>query len=324
MYQLSRHFLLFGLAACASLLSVNAFAQGNLTPQQWLERMTKEGKKLNYEGAFTYQYGDQIISAKLYHTFKDGESKRRLVYLDGEQGEVLSQGNTVTYMKTSSQQGMSSSAPRAAVAAGFNGLGKRLNGLQTAYTLTMGKAARVAGRDAVVLKMQPRDPFRYEQKLFIDKQTGLLLKSETMGDDTRPLERFQFVQLKVGEPIKDEKFKPAKAWKKSFVRTQQLLGLQSEQPTLDWRLAWVPNGYTLVSSNKAKKNSSCLYSDGMSSFSVYLEPEVLQTAGGVMRKGASVVVSKVVELNGRKNTAIVVGDIPIATAERILQSVSVK
>ncbi|MEM8594789.1 MAG: MucB/RseB C-terminal domain-containing protein, partial [Pseudomonadota bacterium] len=287
--------------------------------KSWIKKMAMNADKLNYSGIVSYQYGDVLVSAKMEQRDIKGKKHTRLVYLDGGQGGFIGEDNKVMFMGAKSAKKEKQS--KQLVNSNIQSLPRRLSSLGDTYRLTMNGQKKVAGRTAVVVKMEPTDPFRYAHKLYIDKQTSLLLKTETMGDGSVPLERFQFMQVNLN-PAKNDNFLAAiETTKKAVVSTMNVMA-GSPRNTLDWELSWVPKGYSLVSSKKdSSSRESCLYTDGMSSFSVYVEPKTRKFKEGVMRQGASIVVSKSVNLKRKQSVVTVAGDIPITTAERIVRSV---
>jgi len=57
---------------------------------------------------------------------------------------------------------------------------------------------RVAGLDAQVLELDPKDSYRFAYKLWADSKTGLLLRAQTLDPDGQVLEQLSFSQVRIG------------------------------------------------------------------------------------------------------------------------------
>ena len=57
---------------------------------------------------------------------------------------------------------------------------------------------RVAGRDADVLLLQPRDEWRFAQRIWADQDTGLMLRADIVGPGRAVLESSAFSEVEIG------------------------------------------------------------------------------------------------------------------------------
>ncbi len=60
---------------------------------------------------------------------------------------------------------------------------------------------RVAGVDSQVIELDPKDGYRFAYKLWADKKTGLLLRTQTLDTDGQVLEQLSFSQIRIGVPV---------------------------------------------------------------------------------------------------------------------------
>jgi sigma-E factor negative regulatory protein RseB len=58
----------------------------------------------------------------------------------------------------------------------------------------------VAGIDATVMELDPKDSYRFAYKLWADDKTGLLLRAQTLDSSGEVLEQISFTQLHIGGP----------------------------------------------------------------------------------------------------------------------------
>ena len=115
--------------------------------------------------------------------------------------------------------------------------------------------------------------------MWVEPNSGLLLKSEMMANNGPPVELFEFVQLDLKESISIAEFqsrgKGARE-AKSDVCQHKLVN----EPSEFVRLNWMPSGFTQIASPAADKTTdvegkktldTLVYTDGFNSFSVFVE-----------------------------------------------------
>jgi sigma-E factor negative regulatory protein RseB len=308
---MNKYWVVIGIAWLS--MSAQVCAE-NRNSEQWLQFMMDQNRALNYHGVFLYQYGDEAVSAKIYHGNLDGKEYSKLIYLDGKKGEVVKEGNVLSYLEKKNKKKKSQ-----VIAPDWIPFSANLSDIKKSYRLDLKGSARIAQRDAAVIGMIPNDPFRYEQTLYIDKLSGVLLKSEMVCRERKTLERFQFVSVSIGDDLPKE----VRNIKSNIVEKTLVNTLKADRKALSWRLSWVPRGYKLISFRNDNEEESYLLSDGMSSFSVYLESIKANRTDreGVINKGPSIVFSKRISLKNEWYYAVIVGEIPLYTAKRIAQAI---
>ena len=282
----------------------------------WLARMGQALNGLDYQGELVYAHGGQIEALRVFHAIEPGGVRERLVSLSGAPREVMRGAGQVT---------LSGSRPRAAVY-GEAGLaptrlladfGSEPDRLAAHYSLAMVGADRVAGLATQVLDVRPRDAFRYGYRLWLENDSGMLLKSIRFGADGRPVEQLMFTRIALRE-------RPSEA---------DLAGAPGEAPVANpmplpqaataapgWSVANVPDGFTLAASKPLRDDVEHLvYSDGLAHVSVYVEPltPAAPAFTGPSTRGAVNIHGRV--LDGHQ--IIVLGDVPPATVERFAQGV---
>ncbi len=67
----------------------------------------------------------------------------------------------------------------------------------------------MAGRNAVIVSITPRDQYRYGFELHLDRETALPLKSLLLNDQGQLLERFQFTRLDTSATPSDQDLQPS-------------------------------------------------------------------------------------------------------------------
>jgi sigma-E factor negative regulatory protein RseB len=291
-----------------------------------LLRMNSAFATQNYDGVFVYIHGSSMDTLRIVHSAKDGIERERIVRLDGHQQEIIRHAGKVTCVHGSDWNGdINHKVPEGPFATTFV---RDMSELGKNYRLVAKRKGRVAGRDAQIFLVEPRDDYRYGYTIWLDEETGLLLKS-ILVHHGKVLERFQFTQLQLSSDIDPMELEVGIAGK---TMTHSPLPDDNknlvDHKSLDWRLDWLPDGFevSMQGAHRAKESGkgvdTITYSDGMAAFSLFIEKIVDQKYEQMMaQKGATVAVTRIINYPSGDHLVTVVGEIPIKTAKRIVGSV---
>ncbi|MDE1167995.1 MAG: MucB/RseB C-terminal domain-containing protein [Pseudomonas sp.] len=294
-------------------LSVPAFAADDAS--QWLNRLAQAEQKQSFQGTFVYERNGSFSTHDIWHRALNGKVDERLLQLDGSAQEVVRVDGRTQCVSGALVPGVSEAPDSSS---------RVLDPLKLMswYDLKVAGESRVAGRDAVIVTLSPKDQHRYGFELHLDKQTGLPLKSLLLDDKGRLLERFQFTSISTTAPT-DADLQPSDNCK----AIAPAVAKQQTNVSTGWHSDWLPPGFELASSSVRKDPetkttvSSLMYDDGLARFSVFLEP-LNGTTGTDTRTqlGPTVAVSRHLTTPKGDVMVTVVGEIPIGTAERIALS----
>ena len=137
------------------------------------------------------------------------------------------------------------------------------------YQVRLSGRHRVAARPAVRLSVTPRHQDRFGYRLWVDEETGLLLRSDLKDSEGADLEIFQFTSLRTGADVADGDLQPS--IEGAVVRRL------SEPPSTaaaapSWQARWVPPGFQLTSAavrqspDQAGRLNTLVFSDGLAAF----------------------------------------------------------
>lgn len=284
----------------------------------WLARMGQALTGLDYQGEFVYSHGGQLESLRVFHAVDATGSRERLVSLSGAPREIVRGGGQVTLI---------GSRPRAAVYGEpgtlqpqlLAALGADPQRLQHHYQLTLGGMDRVAGLATQLVEVRPRDSFRYGYRLWLESETGMLLKSMRLGADGRPVEQLMFTRIALRERPSEADLAGTPA-ENALPNPMNLPQREAGTPAA-WSVANVPEGFELALRQPAPQGDTehLIYSDGLASVSVYVEPltRAAPAFSGASNRGAVNLHGRV--LDGHQIT--VLGDVPAATVQRFAQGV---
>lgn len=281
--------------------------------EDWLERIGPALAEQNYQGTLVMVSGTSMETLGVFHAFDGGREQMRLVTLTGPHREVIRDDKMVMCIGTGI--GIGSAGYDADTAGRWNPAGQFANaGKLTSYRAKLGPVGRVAARDCQVVDLQPKDGWRYGYRLWLDHDTGLPLRIALIGERGRPLEQMAFTDLQVGTRPEESDLRPSTL--QGLRRVQTLSAGKRMDPA--WRVNSPPAGFLLRGGRRLGESVQLLYSDGLASVSVYIEPVAADQHGeSAMRRGAVNVHS--FWQGGRRVVAI--GKVPAATVTYFARNV---
>ncbi len=176
-----------------------------------------------------------------------------------------------------------------------------------------------------MIDLVSNDALRYSYKIWADTEYGLLLKMTLVDNNNKTLEQIEFTQLSTLNSQDVNWFQPKIDVSKSYEMQDKTAVNHVDS---DWIVAELPAGYVkvdhraLVVPGKATPVDQMIFSDGISSVSLFIEPlnKGIRPKTGRMGIGSTNVCAHV--LDGYQIT--VVGEVPPATVMQIAKAVSFK
>lgn len=320
---LSRLFLLFALSGLF-LSPVYAAPEDAWTV---LQKASEAAHELSYKGVFVYQSGNAAKSVQLTHmNYGQGEYARMMV-LDGSPREVLAQGSDASIYNPKNEKVIIEKKRGQNMFPAL--LPVSLDGIKHCYQAQLGPYERVGGREAQVVTLSPKDHMRYGFRFWADKEYGLLLKVSMLNDQGLPLEQIGFSQLAWMEGQNMDWFRPKLDPSKSYV-----MGADGVPPAkvdasdMDFGVTELPQGYRKIDQvkqmvpGKQLPVTQVIFSDGLSSISLFIEPLV---KGVRPRVGHTIVgATNIYALVSEGHQVMVVGEVPEATVTQFANAVSFK
>lgn len=292
------------------------------------ERISNAFRQNNYDGVFVYSHGNNMESLRIVHRIDNDVERERIVRMDGPDHELIRDGDQVTCVHSADWHGdVNHRIPAGPFAKAFI---RDVSNSSTGYQVKLLGEARVVDRNALSFAIKPKDEFRYGYQIWLDKETGLLLKSVLLHGN-RVLERFQFTQLDLASEIADEDL--SLGIKGEVFKHHPLLLADADSQTIEqkqsnWKLTWMPKGFIMRVQGVRRARGgdaqadTLTYSDGMTAFSVFIEKASEGMHESVAtQKGATVAVARVIRSSSGTHFVTVVGEVPLNTAQRIAASV---
>lgn len=330
--SLSGWLLAAGLASClvpgAWATPARDGASAGTDPRARLARMHQAANERNYQGTMTFTAGGAVSSSRVAHFAVGDQSYERIESLDGRMQKIYRHNDAVHTLWP--QTGV-------AVVEKRGGGGKRLPLLQTVearaldqYELRAEGRERIAGRDADVFLLKPRDDWRYAQRLWADVASGLMLRADVLGTDRKVMESSAFSEVEIGvRPQPESVMQPLRK-----LQGYRVLRAQQDPISLDaegWTLSRPLPGFNLVSAVRRPVQAmaegdarppepvlQAVYSDGLTHVSLFIE----KYDGTRHRKDVDAQLGATATLMQRRGEhwLTAMGDVPVATLRLLLES----
>jgi sigma-E factor negative regulatory protein RseB len=181
----------------------------------------------------------------------------------------------------------------------------------------------VAGVDSVAVLIEPKDENRYAHQFWIDPQTGLLLKASLLNESGTPLETFAFTEIKIGGPLDRELLKSPMESKSGDWQVQNVRSSDVKVDDGHWLVRVALPGFRRMSGMKrqlrpdAPESTQMIFSDGLASVSVFIEPLAgrgREESGAFTMGAVNVYKRQVADYQ-----LIAMGDVPAAALRRFAE-----
>jgi len=270
-----------GLAqvAPAATAASTAGASGELGIAEWLTRMHGASRQRTYIGTFVVSAGATMSSAKIWHVCKGDLQMERVESLSGPPRSTFRRNDQViTFLPDS----------RTAVAERRESLGlfpDLLRGTDSTigqyYSAHQRGVERVAGLEADVVQLQPKDKLRFGYRIWSEKSTGMVVKLQTLDGDGQVLEQAAFSELQLDAPVSVAKLTQMMENTEGY-RVDKPESARTTPEAEGWAIKSPVAGFKSMSCHKRVKQGTAggkadgamqwVFSDGLASVSVFVEP----------------------------------------------------
>lgn len=287
----------------------------------WLKRLSEQVERLSFESVFVVTSGGKDAMPYIWRraTIHNGHRIEQLSLLNGPGFEQIAHQGKVSVFEPGfpaySVKGKNVQSPipdafihdPEAIADGYD-------------AIIMGRS-RIAGRMAQQIRVVSKDKTRFGYHLWMDEESGLLLKLNTYNLEGTLIEQLQVTQLNVTDDLDGlfENFRPEHM-------PENQLPFSHEQTELTWDISFLPVGMGILkkSLHKIQRTGQLaeymLLSDGVVDVSVYLfEANPAFDQESSWHSGQNAVVAR---SDGRVQVTVL-GKIPEKTANQIADSIVV-
>ena len=252
---------------------------------QWIQAVQDAAQKVNYYGTVVYQTGGEMRSSRVTHLFDGTYSHERIQTLDGKLREYIRRRSaTSDSVQCLIPESRRIVIDQRKVEESFPGLTSASpEQILERYTLKVGGIERVAGIECQMLMLEPKDAARYGYRLWVDRATGLLLKAQTINKRNEVIEQIAFSDVRIGERIDRSKLRPS--WSVEGWSVERSDHRKTDLLQHGW-LVPEPVGFRKTREVARRLGGSdamqAVFSDGLATISVFIEPNALTAASGSM------------------------------------------
>ena len=250
---------------------------------EWLMRLREASRKRAYIGTFVVSSGGMMTSAKIWHVCEGDQQMERVEILSGAPRSIFRHNDQV--MTFLPDHKLVRNEKRASLGLFPQIFQSAESQLADFYTLKRDGVDRVAGVEADIAMLLPKDKRRFGYRIWTERSTGLVVKLQTLDTNGRLLEQAAFSELEIDAPVKMDKL---------LRMMGQVEGYRVEKPVLDktsadaqgWALKTPVAGFKSMSCYKRPVSSSNgvvtadsfqgIFSDGLASVSIFVEPMDMQ------------------------------------------------
>ena len=273
----------------------------------------------SYEGTVIRVRNGKAEVLKVVHLVADGVIREKVIIQEGNGLEIIRNGNEVHCILPDEQSVLVEEWNDQSTL--FSALPSTDIRFGSEYDVSIVRTERVAGRKAVLLAIRPHDEFRFGHRIWLDTATGFPLQTRLIGDGGESIEQVKFADISFDKEIDSSALAPSMSTEnfRWFVNPKPRISHEVSTP---WASEDLPPGFRVVSSHAETVSDGdeplvhVLYSDGLASVSVFIEPAKESMPARHSRIGTSNSYS--VEHDGHLVTAV--GEVPPRTVERIASS----
>lgn len=272
------------LAGLAGLLALSGAARADAV-LDWLNRAAAAAKQQNYSGVYVYHQGEHVEVLRVLHRIDASGEMEKVEVLDGAPRQFLRINNDVyCHLQDGKNVRLERNTPRRFFPAL---LPAAPASLLEYYEVKLGGTERVAGRLCQMVTLEPRDGYRYAYNLWLDKQTGLPLKSRIVNSNGGVVSMFVFSEIQIGKAPDSQLFR-------NDLKGKRIQKASLDMPDdVDWSVT-PPPGFEQVQKairplpGKKMPVTHLIFSDGLSVLSLFVEPvdPGVQRLRGLSAEGA--------------------------------------
>lgn len=291
----------------------------DVTALDWLNKMSESLNTKQYKASIIQIQADHVRPLVYIQGQVDNETVSFLEYLNGPPKNAVKVGSKVTFLEHD-QPPYTVAANRIQgiwPAALFSDLTK----LSEGYQFVLGGRARIAGRAGQMIRFIAKDDLRYDAQIWVDVDTYLPLRFDSLNQDKQLLEQTMVVELvELSEPAPLLIEATKQEWPAVFNQADRI---QAQ----NWKFTWLPAGFEMLASDNHRLigiHEPVEYislTDGLTNISVYVAraSDVPMPEEVVMRNGLSMVLERVGNAE-----VVAIGRAPTHTLERIAKSLALK
>ena len=249
----------------------------------WLMRTHQATVNRSYVGTFVVSAGGNMSSAKIWHVCQGTQQVERVETLTGAPRSIFRHNDQVTTFMPDHKVARSEKRESLGL---FPQLFQSADShIADFYKFRQEGLERVAGVEADIITLVPRDRLRFGYRVWSERKNGLIVKLQTLDNDGKVIEQAAFSELQLDVPV---------SMSQLIQMMGKVQGYRIDKPELvkttaaaeGWGLKTPVAGFNAMSCYKrpvsavdlGTKSSTgegpmqWIFSDGLASVSIFVEP----------------------------------------------------
>lgn len=244
---------------------------------EWLTRMHEASRQRNYIGTFmVWSNTGAMSSARIWHGGESEQQVERVEVLSGTPRSTFRRNDEViTFLPERRVVLMEKREGHGLFPDVFKSGDASLPEFYAARALG---SDRVAGFDADIVQLAPKDNLRFGYRIWSEKKSGLVVKLQTLDPDGNVLEQAAFSELQLDAPIRIHKLAQLMAVPEGW-RVEKAEPVKTCGAAQGWTLKAAVAGFKPMSCYKRPASAGAasegvtqwIFSDGLASVSLFIE-----------------------------------------------------
>ncbi len=268
-------------ASSAVLAAANPAGDAKPTERNisdWLMRMHEASRNRAYLGVFVVSSSSSMASAKIWHVCDGEQQIERVENLTGAPRSTFRRNDEVITFHPESKTALAEK--RESMGLFPNLLKTQNSSIEQFYAARQTGVERVAGFEADVVQLVPKDGLRFGYRVWSEKKSGLVVKLQTLDTDGRVLEQAAFSELQLDANVSASKLTQMmgategyKVERPDLVKTTALAeGWMLKTPVAGFRpMSCYKRVVVKGDGPQAESAMQWIFSDGLASVSLFAE-----------------------------------------------------
>lgn len=242
------------------------------TVNEWLTRMHDASRQRSYIGTFVVSSSNgSMSSARIWHACDGQRQAERIETLSGERRLTFRRDDEVLTFLPETK------TVRSERRDAFGMFPELLKPDETAipefYTARRLGSDRVAGFEADIVQVLPKDTLRFGYRVWSERKSGLVVKLQTVDETGKVLEQAAFSELQLDAPVRMDKLAQMMAVPVGW-RVEKPDAVKTTAVAEGWDLKAPVAGFRPMSCYKRPSDGilQWIFSDGLASVSLFVEP----------------------------------------------------
>lgn len=290
----------------------------------WLLRMHEASRRRAYVGTLVVSAGGHMSSSRVWHVCNGAQQLERVDALTGAPRSTFRRNDEV--ITFSPQTRVAVAEKREALTLFPHLLQSTDAALEQHYSASVQGSERVAGFEADVVQLSPRDRLRFGYRIWSEQRSGLVLKLQTLDEQGKVLEQVAFSELQLDAPVSMEQIARMMGQTEGYTVVSPQV-VKTTAAAEGWRLAQEVPGFRSMSCLRRPSGSGApavqwVFSDGLASVSLFIEPfdPRRHAQEGLQEMGATRALTRRLAARGGPWWLTLVGEVPAQTLQAFAQA----